>query len=65
MWKRRPRGSLGMPPLPQDRRVLRGVVAILLVGGIIYPLVGLSLLVMLALDLAYVHLARRHLPARA
>ena len=64
-WKRRPRGSLGVPPLPSDRRLLRGVVAILAVGGVIFPLVGLSLLVMLALDLAFVRLARRRLPTRA
>jgi uncharacterized iron-regulated membrane protein len=49
-WKRRPKGSLGIPPLPRDRAVLRGVVAILAVGGVIFPLVGASLLVMLLLD---------------
>ncbi len=64
-WKRRPRGSLGVPPLPADRRLLRGVVAILAVGGVVFPLVGLSLLAMLALDVAFVRLARRRLPARA
>ncbi|MDZ7925836.1 MAG: PepSY domain-containing protein [Agrobacterium sp.] len=26
-WKRRPKGSLGVPPLPQDKRVLRGLLA--------------------------------------
>jgi uncharacterized iron-regulated membrane protein len=49
-WKRRPSGSLGVPPLPQDQRVFRGLLAILAIGGIIFPLVGASLLVMLALD---------------
>ncbi len=58
-WKRRPSGSIGVPPLPSDRRVLRGVVAILAVGGVIFPLVGLSLIVMLAADLAFVRLRRR------
>ena len=62
-WKRRPRGSLGVPPLPADRRALRGVVAILAVGGIVFPLVGLSLLVVLATDLAFTCLARRPLAA--
>jgi uncharacterized iron-regulated membrane protein len=49
-WKRRPSGSLGVPPAPSDRRVFRGLIATLVVGGIVFPLVGLSLLVMLALD---------------
>jgi uncharacterized iron-regulated membrane protein len=51
-WKRRPAGSLGVPPLPDDTRVFRGLIAILAIGGIAFPLVGLSLLVMLALDWA-------------
>ncbi|MBD9529778.1 PepSY domain-containing protein [Paracoccus sp. PAR01] len=55
-WKRRPSGSLGVPPLPQNRRVFRGLIAILAVGGVIFPLVGASLLVMLVLDMAFVRL---------
>ncbi|RZL60801.1 MAG: PepSY domain-containing protein [Variovorax sp.] len=49
-WKRRPAGGLGVPPLPADRRTLRTVLALLALGGIAFPLVGVSLLVMLALD---------------
>ncbi|MBP2299679.1 PepSY-associated TM helix domain-containing protein [Azospirillum picis] len=49
-WKRRPNGSLGVPPMPRDRGVMRGILAILAVGGIVFPLVGASLLVMLAFD---------------
>ncbi len=49
-WKRRPAGALGVPPLPSDRRKLVGVLAILAVGGTIYPLVGASLVLMLAID---------------
>ncbi|WP_119459837.1 PepSY-associated TM helix domain-containing protein [Rhodospirillaceae bacterium SYSU D60014] len=49
-WKRRPSGSLGVPPMPSDRRRFRGVIAILAIGGVIFPLVGASLLVMLVLD---------------
>jgi uncharacterized iron-regulated membrane protein len=49
-WKRRPSGSLGVPPAPSDRRVLRGLLAILIAGGILFPLVGISLLIMLLLD---------------
>lgn len=49
-WKRRPKGSLGVPPMPADRRVFRGLLAMLAVGGVLFPLVGLSLIVMLAID---------------
>lgn len=49
-WKRRPAGSLGIPPMPSDRRVFRGLITILAIGGILLPLVGLSLLVMLVID---------------
>jgi uncharacterized iron-regulated membrane protein len=49
-WKRRPSASLGVPPMPADPRVFRGLLAILAVGGVIFPLVGLTLLVMLSLD---------------
>ena len=49
-WKRRPAGGLGVPPLPEDRRTLRVVVALLALGGIVFPLVGASLIVMLTLD---------------
>ncbi|MCG7503731.1 PepSY-associated TM helix domain-containing protein [Mesorhizobium retamae] len=52
-WKRRPSGSLGVPPLPADTRVFRGLLAILIVGGMIFPLVGISLVVMLVLDWIY------------
>jgi uncharacterized iron-regulated membrane protein len=57
-WKRRPKGSLGVPPMPSDRRVFRGLIAILVIGGIVFPLVGLSLAVMLAMDWVYLKMAR-------
>ncbi|WP_339073324.1 PepSY domain-containing protein [Sinorhizobium meliloti] len=57
-WKRRPAGSLGVPPMPSDRRVFRGLLAILIAGGILFPLVGLSLVIMLALDWGYSKLSR-------
>ena len=60
-WKRRPAGSLGIPPAPADRRLIAGVAAILAIGGVIFPLVGASMLVMLALDAAFT----RRRPARA
>ncbi len=52
-WKRRPKGSLGIPPAPADRSVMGGLIAIMAVVGLIFPLVGASLLVMVLLDLAF------------
>ena len=57
-WKRRPKGSLGVPPLPQEKRVLHGLIALLAIGGVIFPLVGVSLVVMLVLDLAVQKLSK-------
>jgi uncharacterized iron-regulated membrane protein len=49
-WKRRPQGGLAVPPLPADRRPLRGVLALMVLAGLLMPLMGASLLLMLALD---------------
>ena len=51
-WKRRPAGRLGVPPWPRDRRVAATVTAIVLGLGILFPLTGLAILIMLGLDLA-------------
>ena len=56
-WKRRPHGSPGVPPQPASRKLQAGVLALLLVGGAIFPLVGASMLVMAALD--YLAFGRR------
>ncbi|RLQ87037.1 PepSY-associated TM helix domain-containing protein [Notoacmeibacter ruber] len=52
-WKRRPSGRFGVPPLPSDRKVFVGLLVLLGIGGIIFPLTGLTLLVMIALDLGW------------
>nr|WP_287706861.1 PepSY domain-containing protein [Halomonas sp.] len=49
-WKRRPSGAMGVPPLPADKRVFRGLIVMLVIGGIIFPLVGASLIFMLIVD---------------
>ncbi|MCK0745856.1 PepSY-associated TM helix domain-containing protein [Chromohalobacter nigrandesensis] len=49
-WKRRPSGKLGIPPEPKDPRRLRGVLALLAIGGVIFPLVGASMIVMAVVD---------------
>ncbi|WP_371347081.1 PepSY-associated TM helix domain-containing protein [Ancylobacter sp. IITR112] len=52
-WKRRPAGSLGVPPAPTSAGVMWGLIAIMAVVGVIFPLVGASLVVMVALDLVF------------
>ncbi|MGE0211542.1 MAG: PepSY-associated TM helix domain-containing protein [Parvibaculaceae bacterium] len=49
-WRRRPKGSLGAPRLPTDARIGRGVLVIAAAFGIVFPLTGLSILAMLAID---------------
>ncbi|MCX7646903.1 MAG: PepSY domain-containing protein [Rhodobacteraceae bacterium] len=52
-WKRRPEraGRLAAPPLPQDVPLARGVVLIAVLMSMAFPLLGLTLLAVLALDL--------------
>ena len=61
-WKRRPSSSLGVPPLPSDRRVFVGLFVMLGIGGVLFPLTGLSLLVMIALDLIWQWSTNRRRP---
>lgn len=49
-WKRRPKGKFGAPPKQEHRKLLKGVAAIVLVLSIFFPLVGLSLIFVFALD---------------
>jgi len=56
-WKRRPSGALGVPEAPRDWRIVRGVLAMAVAAGVFFPLVGLSLLALAAIEIA-LHLAR-------
>jgi uncharacterized iron-regulated membrane protein len=49
-WKRRPSGRLGAPVMPRDLPLWKGAVAIMTVLGLLFPLVGVSLLAVLLLD---------------
>ncbi|MGF9964884.1 PepSY-associated TM helix domain-containing protein [Bacillus rhizoplanae] len=49
-WKRKPSGTLGAPSLPKNFKLMKGVVVLILILGILFPLVGISLLVALVLD---------------
>lgn len=50
-WARRPAGGFGAPTVPADWRIPRAILAIAVVAGAVFPLVGLSLLVVLVLEL--------------
>ena len=58
-WKRRPRGGLGVPPWPRDRRTAATVTVIVLGLGALFPLTGLAIVAMLGLDLALTRALRR------
>jgi uncharacterized iron-regulated membrane protein len=49
-WQRRPFGQLGAPPMPMDGNQWKVPVAIVAVLGILFPLVGISLVIVLLLD---------------
>lgn len=51
-WKRRPSGALGVPPMPRDRQRLRIATALLITGGALFPLTGLSFLILVLADWA-------------
>lgn len=49
-WKRRPDGKLAAPPRKDGDRLAKGVLLIALVLGCVFPLLGASMLAVLALD---------------
>ncbi|MDE3739368.1 MULTISPECIES: PepSY domain-containing protein [Pseudomonas] len=49
-WKRRPQGRFGVPPLPHSLPLWKTAVGIMVVLGAAFPLVGISLLLIWALD---------------
>jgi len=49
-WKRRPAGRLAAPPRKDGDRIALGVVAIAVTLGIVFPLLGLSMLAAAVLD---------------
>lgn len=64
-WKRRPQGRLGVPPLRHDLPLWKGGVAIMFGLGLLFPLVGASLLLALLLDALGQRLTRRRAEAVA
>lgn len=49
-WKRRPKGGLGIPPLPQNAGMSRGLTTFIIIGGLVLPLLGVSLLLLWLMD---------------
>jgi uncharacterized iron-regulated membrane protein len=50
-WKRRPQGALGAPRYPADYRIPRTILIIACALGVLFPLVGLTLVLALIIDL--------------
>jgi uncharacterized iron-regulated membrane protein len=55
-WKRRPIGRLGAPAMPQNFPLWKGAVVLIGVMGVLFPLMGISLVAVLLLD--YLVIAR-------
>ena len=49
-WKRRPEGGLGVPPLRHDLPRWKTAVGVMLVLGVMFPMVGVSMVVMWVVD---------------
>lgn len=49
-WKRKPKGKLGAPTYPQNYKLLKGVAFLIIILGLFFPLVGISLLLVWILD---------------
>ncbi|SFJ54867.1 Uncharacterized iron-regulated membrane protein [Thermoflavimicrobium dichotomicum] len=49
-WKRKPSNKLGTPPLPKNFKLVKGVGVLVIALGILFPLVGLSLVIVWLLD---------------
>lgn len=58
-WKRKPAGKLGAPALPKNYKLMKGVAAIIIAFGLFFPLVGISLVAVLLVDLLVI----RRIPA--
>ena len=57
-WKRRPAGSIGVPPQPAQPAATRVLAAIVVPVAIFYPLVGISLLAAFVLERAWMLITR-------
>ena len=58
-WKRRPARSLGVPPKPHSRSVYTWLWVIAAIFSVMFPLSGLAILVMIAVDQVLIRLIRQ------
>ncbi|MFC3613075.1 PepSY-associated TM helix domain-containing protein [Lutimaribacter marinistellae] len=58
-WKRRPSGGVGVPQVPADWRIPRTLLLMAVAAGVFFPLVGLSMLALAAIELAVWAVGRR------
>jgi len=56
-WRRRPKGRVGVPPMPKDRTLAAGVIGLVIALGLFLPIAGLTLLIALILDKAWAGIA--------
>lgn len=49
-WKRRPKGGLGVPPRPAQKRLSRGITLLLGSLAVLLPMLGLSIVLILGLE---------------
>jgi uncharacterized iron-regulated membrane protein len=49
-WQRRPAGKLGVPKLPRNSHTPRNITAIIITFGLMFPLMGASLIVVFLMD---------------
>ncbi|WP_426150326.1 PepSY-associated TM helix domain-containing protein [Pseudomonas sp. DC3000-4b1] len=62
-WKRRPARGLGVPPLRHDLPLWKTAVAVMAVIGVLFPLVGASLLLVAVLEYAVLRWWRKPIAA--
>ncbi|MGY9050131.1 MAG: PepSY-associated TM helix domain-containing protein, partial [Rhodobacterales bacterium] len=61
-WKRRPVGGIGVPKMPTDWRIPRTGLGIAVAAGVVFPLVGLSMLVIIVVEVLLHLIAGRRAP---
>jgi uncharacterized iron-regulated membrane protein len=57
-WKRRPKGTLAPPPAPTENGAAIAVLAVVAIAGLVFPLVGVSLVAALIADASWRLLSR-------
>ncbi|MBW6424912.1 PepSY domain-containing protein [Rhizobium sp. XQZ8] len=55
-WKRRPQGRVGVPPMPPRRSVYSGLWIVAAIFAVAFPLTGLAILAIVALDQVVIRL---------